>query len=84
MSTAPIEGVGVDYSDRDKALARLRTISSSNTWAYQVLELHRGPKEPDAGSVILVPGLGWNQESLWDEAERIVDRHLEELYCVTQ
>jgi hypothetical protein len=79
-SLAPhIDGSGVDPTPRDAALSRVRTISSSNTWAYQVLELHRVTDEPGEGSVTLIPGLGWNGDSLWDEAEQIVDRHLEEL-----
>jgi hypothetical protein len=81
LLTPPIEGTvpGPD-PDRDAHLARARAISgSSNTWAYQVLELHRRPMDPDQGCLVLVPSLGWNGASLWHEAEQVVERHLENL-----
>jgi hypothetical protein len=48
-------------------------------WAYQVLELHRGPADPDQGTLLLIPGLGWNDDSVWTEAEDLVERRLKKL-----
>jgi hypothetical protein len=59
------------------AEARTPTVPGSQTWAYQVLELHRTPDDPDGGSLIVVPGLGWNRRSFWAEAGDFLQQELE-------
>lgn len=75
--------VAADGSEPDPDLAerkaRYRSFTSSHTWAYQVLELHRGPDDPEQGSLVVVPGLGWNRKSIWAEAEDFVEERLRKL-----
>jgi hypothetical protein len=75
--------VSVEGSEPDPDLAerkaRYRSYTGSHTWAYQVLELHREPGDPDQGSLVVVPGLGWNRKSIWAEAEDFVERRLQKL-----
>lgn len=47
-------------------------VAGSQTWAYHVMELHRGDNDPDEGSLVIVPGLAWNRRSIWVEASDFV------------
>ncbi|MDX6362753.1 MAG: hypothetical protein QOC85_1763 [Streptomyces sp.] len=66
----PLVGDGAESEPR-------RRVPGSQTWAYQVLELHRGPYDPGQGSLTVVPGLGWNRKSIWAEAADFVKQALE-------
>lgn len=75
--------VAVEGAEPDPELAerkaRYRSYTGSHTWAYQVIELHRGPTDPDSGSLVVLPGLGWNRKSIWAEAEDFVEKRLRDI-----
>jgi hypothetical protein len=73
-----VEGAEPDPELADRK-ARYRSYTGSHTWAYQVLELHRRPTDPDSGSLVVMPGLGWNRKSIWAEAEHFVEARLQKI-----
>lgn len=73
-----VEGTESNHRGAERAL-RHRSLTGSKTWAYQVFELHRQPSDPPQGSLVVVPGLGWNRRSIWEEAEDFVGQRLRKL-----
>lgn len=59
---------------RRRGLSRVRSIGEHGVWAYQVIELRRRPEHPPHGWMAVMLGHGEHQESLWEAAERDVDR----------
>jgi hypothetical protein len=66
-----------NHQQRQRDLARLRSIGHYSIWAYQVIQLHRRPEHPREGWMAVVLGHGENQNSLWREAEIEVQKALE-------
>lgn len=64
--------------ERERQLARLRSVGEYSVWAYQVIELHRRPDHPAEGWASVVLGHGENRHSVWGEAEDYVTRQLQQ------
>lgn len=70
---------GEDALDRhERGLARAKSLGQTAIWAYQVFELARTPEDPAAGQVTLVLGHGMNHQSVWAQAARYADDHIDD------
>jgi hypothetical protein len=70
---------GEDALDRhERGLARAKSLGETAIWAYQVVELARTPEDPTAGQVTLVLGHGMNDQSVWAQAARYANDHIDD------
>lgn len=80
----PHQGVDIAGECRTQPVAeessdgRLRSLTNTAIWSYQVLELARHADDSPEGVVQLVLGHGLNMYSIWDEASRYVDDYFDD------
>lgn len=75
----PARPDGDDQPERDRALARLRSLNANSVNAYQVIELPRSDRDPPEGILRLALGGVLARKSWWDHIADYVDEWAEQI-----